>query len=182
MAGRQRLRSQLVAGWTLLAVFAAGGLPASVSAVPARDVTPVVYLGAQRIDPGAIVDLYCHDRDYPVIRCFLTAEQRATEEVQAAGGIEAATLDPTATALLSPYVRWYRDTNFAGPSFEAYLAEPDLAAIGWDNKISSFTPLNGGHPAWWSGPNRTGTKWDWGTASVGVLGAANDQFSSVAKL
>lgn len=27
MTGRQRLRSQLVAGWTVLGLFAAGGLP-----------------------------------------------------------------------------------------------------------------------------------------------------------
>lgn len=181
MTGRQGLRSRLVTGWALLGLFAVGALPATVSAVPARDGPPVVYLGAQRIKPSETLDLYCHDRDYPVIRCFLTGEQRATEQVQAAGGSEAAALTPTVSALLSPYVRWYRDANFTGPSFEAYLSEPSLAAIGWDNQISSFTSLNGGHPVWWSGPNQSGTKWDWGTASAGVLGSANDQFSSVAK-
>ena len=124
---------------------------------------------------------HCHDRDYPVIRCFPTAAQRAAEEAApgAVSGSGAALASPA--SLLSPYVRWYRDANNAGPSFESYVYEADLASIGWDNQISSFTPLNGGHPLWWAGANRTGTKWDWGTAPMPTLGAANDQFSSADK-
>ncbi|MGC8633957.1 MAG: hypothetical protein ACP5VP_04730 [Candidatus Limnocylindrales bacterium] len=77
--------------------------------------------------------------------------------------------------------RWYRDANNSGPSFESYAYEADLASIGWEDQISSFTPLNGGHPLWWAGANRTGTKWDWGTAPMSTLGAANDQISSADK-
>jgi hypothetical protein len=84
-------------------------------------------------------------------------------------------------ALTEPLVRCYCDSNSTGPSFEAYLYEPDLAATGWDNLISSFTPLNGGHTLWWTSPNRSGNRWDWGTASVATLGAANDQISSTDK-
>lgn len=181
MTGRRGLRSHLITGATLFAFVAAGGLPAPALAVSAKDGAPVVYLGGERIAPSQIAELHCHDRDYPVIRCFVTAEQRATEESAVAAARQTAAGRVDTAAFLSPYVRWYRDPNFGGPSFAAYIPEPDLAAVGWDNLISSFTPLNGGHPLWWSGPNQTGTKWDWGTSPVGYLGSANDQFSSVAK-
>lgn len=169
-------RSRWVIGYAVLGLLA---LPMTVLAAPATHGVPVVYLGGQWIDSREAANFYCHDRDYPVIRCFRTPADRAAEENGLAGVPEAAIIGNVGQpSLLSPYVRWYRDANFSGPSFEAYVYEPDLAAIGWDNLISSFTPLNGGHPLWWTGPNRSGTKWDWGTASVATLGAANDQFSS----
>ena len=179
MNGWKGRRSRWVIGFAVLGLLA---LPMTVLAAPATPGVPAVYLGGQRIDSREAANFYCHDRDYPVIRCFRTPADRAAEENGLAGAPEAAIVDSVGRAsLLSPYVRWYRDANFSGPSFEAYVYEPDLAAIGWDNLISSFTPLNGGHPLWWTGPNRSGTKWDWGTASVATLGSANDQFSSTDK-
>jgi hypothetical protein len=179
MHGYQGRRSRWVIGFAVLGLLA---LPMTVSAAPATNGGPAVYLDGQRIEGRAAANLFCHDRDYPLIRCFRTAADRAAEESGLAGapdGAVAGSVDPA--SLLSPYVSWYRDANFSGPSFEAYVYEPDLAALGWDNQISSFMPLNGGHPLWWTGPNRTGTKWDWGTASAATLGAANDQFSSTDK-
>lgn len=174
MHARHGLRTRLVSIWALLAVFAVPGIPVPVAAGSFEAGTMVAYLGAKRIALSETADLHCHDRDYPVVRCFLTAEERASEELAAAAV-------PAGVDLLNPYVRWYRDANFTGPSYEAYYAVPDLASIGWDNMISSFSPLNGGHPLWWSGPHESGTKWDWGTAAIANLGSANDQFSSVAK-
>ena len=173
MNGSKGRRARWVIGCAVLGLLA---LPMTVSAAPATNGVPSVYLDGQRIEGRAAVNLFCHDRDYPVIRCFRTAADRAAEEGGLAGTPLAGSVGQP--NLLSPYVRWYRDASFSGPSFEAYVYEPDLAALGWDNQISSFMPLNGGHPAWWTGPNRTGTKWDWGTASIANLGAANDQFSS----
>ncbi len=179
MIGSKGRRSRFVIA---IAVLGLAALPMTVSAAPPTNGVPAVYLDGQRIDGREAANLFCHDRDYPVIRCFRTAADRAAEAKGLAGapdGTVAGSIGPA--SLLSPYVRWYRDANFSGPSFEAYVYEPDLAAIGWDNQISSFMPLNGGHPLWWAGPNRTGTKWDWGTASAATLGAANDQFSSTDK-
>ncbi len=179
MHGYQGRRSRWVIGFAVLGLLA---LPMTVSAAPAANGGPAVYLDGQRIAAGEAANFSCHDRDYPVIRCFRTAADRAAEENGLAGAPEAAIVGTVGPAsLLSPYVRWYRDANFSGPSFDAYVYEPDLAALGWDNLISSFMPLNGGHPLWWIGPNRTGNRWDWGTASVASLGAANDQFSSTDK-
>ncbi len=179
MHGSKGRRSRWVFGWAVLGLLA---LPMTVTAAPATNGVPAVYLDGQRIDGRAAVNFACHDRDYPIIRCFRTPADRAAEENRVAGASHVAIAGSVApAALLGPYVRWYRDASFSGPSFEAYVYEPDLAVLGWDNQISSFTPLNGGHPLWWTGPNRSGTKWDWGTASAATLGAANDQFSSTDK-
>ena len=179
MHGYQGRRPCWVIGFAVLGLLV---LPMTVSAAPATNGAPAVYLGGQRIEGRAAANLFCHDRDYPVIRCFRTAADRATKEGGLAGAPDGAVAGSVGQPnLLSPYVRWYRDANFSGPSFEAYVYEPDLAAIGWDNEISSFLPLNGGHPLWWTGPNRTGNRWDWGTASAATLGAANNQFSSTDK-
>jgi len=84
-------------------------------------------------------------------------------------------------SLLSPYVRWYRDANFSGPSFDAYVyeGEPGRDRLGQPDQLLRATQRR--PSLWWTGPNRSGTKWDWGTASVATLGAANDQFSSTDK-
>lgn len=179
MNERRGRRSRWVIECAVLALLA---LPMTVSASPAAIDVPAVYLDGQRIDGREAADFYCHDRDYPVIRCFRTPADRAAEQDRSARAPDASIVGSVGPAsLLSPYVRWYRDANLSGPSFEAYVYEPDLAAIGWDNRISSFRPLNGGHPLWWAGPNRSGTKWDWGTAAIATLGSANDQFSSTDK-
>lgn len=179
MAGRHDLRARLVSAWAIVAIFALTGLPVPAAAGTANSTT-IAYFGAQRIALRDVAQFHCHDRDYPVVRCFLTPDERMSEEAIVAAA-EGPGVAPVGTAFLNPYVRWYRDADFAGPSYEAYYAVPNLAAIGWDNLISSFTPLNGGHPLWWTGANQTGNKWDWGTAAVGNLGSANDQFSSVVK-
>ena len=118
----------------------------------------------------------CHDRDYPLIRCFRTAAQLEADE-QAPGTASAA----TSQQLLSPFVRWYQYANYGGAFFEAYDPYPDLSVIGWAKQISSFTPLNGGHPVWWQGPSYTGFMWDWGTSSEATLGNADDQIVSAGK-
>lgn len=129
---------------------------------------------------------HCHDRAYPVIRCFSTALERdrdeglasaATIPAPAGNGVEAIT-----TAAIA-YVRWYLDANYGGPSFDASIAYSDLRTIGWNDKISSFSTYPGGHPRWWRDGGFTGSLWDWGTTSVPYVGdAANDQFSSVGRL
>lgn len=181
MIGRRGPLARLVASIALT-----GGLALTVSTAGAVAESPggpalVAYLGAQRIPLGTVASYHCHDRDYPVIRCFLAAADRAAEEAAPGAGTGSGAVLANPTSLTGPYVRWYRDANYSGASFDAYVYEADLASIGWDNQISSFTPLNGGHPLWWAGANRMGTKWDWGTVPMATLGAANDQISSADK-
>lgn len=181
MRGRRGPLARLVASIALT-----GGVALTVSSAGAAAASPggpalVAYLGAGQIPLGTVARYHCHDRDYPLIRCFLTAADRAAEEAAPDAGSGSSPVLARPASLLSPYVRWYRDANNSGPSFEAYVYEADLASIGWDNQISSFTPLNGGHPLWWAGANRMGTQWDWGTSPEATLGASNDQISSADK-
>ena len=117
----------------------------------------------------------CHDRNYPLIRCFRTGGELEADEKVAPTG----TLAPQ--QLLSPFVRWYQNANYAGAFFDAYDPYPDLSVIGWANQISSFKPLNGGHPVWWQGANYTGVMWDWGTSPEATLGGADNHITSVQK-
>ena len=117
----------------------------------------------------------CHDRDYPVIRCFHSgAELEADEQV-------APTPALAPQQLLSPFVRWFQNANYAGAFFDAYDPYPDLSVIGWANQISSFTPVNGSHPIWFQGANYTGVMWDWGTSPEATLGNADNRIVSVQK-
>ena len=96
MHGYQGRRSRWVIGFAVLGLLA---LPMSVSAAPAASGVPAVYLGGQRIEGRAAANLFCHDRDYPVIRCFRTAADRATKEGGARRGARAAR---SPAALVSP--------------------------------------------------------------------------------
>jgi len=139
------------------------------------DGSPIALTDVSRYD--------CHDRAYPLIRCFKSPAERDADAWVMGAARETASNDASETPLAaaSPYVRWYVDANFTGASFEAYYAYRDLGAIGWDDRISSFVPLSAGHPRWWRDIAFSGEAWDWGpgvpVAYVG--GDANDRFSSV---
>jgi hypothetical protein len=180
---RGRRFRRLTALLVLTGTVAFAAVPAAAVARTHADSTVVVLLGNTVIEPRSALSYDCHDRDYPIIRCFRSPMERAQEQAAVASmSVPSDYSTAEALALLSPYVRWYRDAGFSGPSFEAYDPYRDLGPIGWDNQISSFIPLNGGHPVWWTGSNFTSTRWDWGTGSVANLGLANDQFSSVSKV
>ncbi|MGC8633967.1 MAG: hypothetical protein ACP5VP_04790 [Candidatus Limnocylindrales bacterium] len=164
--------------WLGLAValaLAALVLPAQAGASAVPDLSAT--LDGRPIPPGEVARHACHDRDAPLIRCFGTLAALEADEQAARSTARSA----SPATLLSPYVRWHQDANYGGASFDAYNNYADLATIGWDNIISSFKPLNGGHPVWWQGANDTGVLWDWGTVAQPTLGVANDQFSSVSK-
>jgi hypothetical protein len=123
----------------------------------------------------AVARYPCHDRDYPLIRCFRTGVELEADEAATT------TVALASQQLLSPFVRWYQNANYSGAFFDAYDPYPDLSVIGWANQISSFKPANGGHPIWFQGPNYTGTMWDWGTSAQANLGNADNRIVSVQK-
>lgn len=109
MIGRRGLLARLVASIALT-----GGLALTVSTAGATAASPgglalVAYLGAQRIPLGTVASYHCHDRDYPVIRCFLTAADRAAEEAASGAGSGSGAVLANPATLMGPYVRWYRD-------------------------------------------------------------------------
>ncbi len=167
-----RLQSIVLAGGLLIG---SAVLPLATPRASAADGLHATLDGAP-LSLQSVAQFACHDRDYPLVRCFRsTAARDADLTAEAPGG------PGSSPQLLSAFVRWYRDAYYSGPSFEAYNSYPDLSVIGWNKQISSFVTLNGGHPVWWQGSYYTGTGWDWGFASEPTLGSANDQISSVQK-
>lgn len=160
------------------------------AATPADPPAMRAELGGRAISLGDVSRFHCHDLASPLIRCFETPAERDADEAAMAVAMLAdrpGALGTTGSTY--PYVRWYLDANYGGPSFDASVAYADLGTIGWNDKISSFLTYSGGtysggHPRWWRDVGFAGVSWDWGVGvSVSYVGdAANDQFSSVERL
>lgn len=98
------------------------------------------------IDAAEASAHYCHDFEYPVIRCFRTA---AGLEEAVGGEAMGSSTDPSAASVVVPaafgpndYVTIYSGPSYAGPY--AHLAQnyDALAVIGWNDNISSFKGRN----------------------------------------
>jgi hypothetical protein len=146
---------------------------------------PSAILYSRVIDPRAVADYHCHDLDWPLVRCFHTEEERDADVLLRGSSKTDDSLLLSSSADLAlasvTYVLWYEHSNFGGASFSASGPVPDLGALGWSNRISSFKSTNGGHPKWWDGTNYSGTAWQWPVSYwVSYVGdMANDRFSSV---
>lgn len=124
---------------------------------------------------AAVSSLYCHDLDYPLIRCFrdepaLRADEQRAEAAAPAG------------SSITVWVTWYRDADYGGPAFDAAWSWPDLATINWSRQISSFRSYSGANPRWYFLPNYAGgVSVSWGAnAQVSYVGGTyNDRFESV---
>lgn len=142
-------RSALDRGW---AVAVAAILAASVTSTAAAGSAGGSTQRRAQLDGKTIplrdVGLFqCHDLDFPVIRCFGSSAERDKDMTDVERSAELATV--------AAYVTWYADGNYGGsPSFTALWSEPDLTIYGWNDRISSFRTLNGGHP-------RVGGRWQW---------------------
>lgn len=142
------------------------------------------------IELSDVGQYHCHDFDYPIIRCFQTELERDADaesmglssEVSVSGRTElSAALAVQLAATAVTYVRWYEHSNYAGASFWTANPLPDLTIIGWNDRISSFKSINGGHPKWWQDSNYNGPSSQWVTSAwVPYVGdTLNDRFSSV---
>lgn len=128
---------------------------------------------------------YCHDFAYPVYRCFRTSLERDLDM-----GAQTTLSDTSLSGALSinllaatsvTYVLAYDLPDFGGPSVALSNPAPDLALLGWNNRISSFKSTNGGRPKWWDGTYYSGSSWQWGTSAwVAYVGdGLTNRFTSV---
>lgn len=160
----------------LAAILALGVAATAAAGSPAGGGERRAQLDGRAISLDEVAQFHCHDRDFPVIRCFASAAERDRDMVELGRSAE--------LVAVTQYVTWYADANYGGtPSFTAFWSEPDLTIYGWNDKISSFRTSNGGHPRWWQDVGYGGAGWDWGTLSMAYVGdSANDQFSGVERL
>lgn len=91
-------------------------------------------LDGKRIRIDRVPELNCHDFDYPVIRCFSTAELIAADlEARMSAG------DAAGARLLEVgYVTIYQNIAYSCPCFNISNGETSLSSIGWNDRISSF--------------------------------------------
>lgn len=160
-------------------VVATGAVSGAVSAADPASGPVRADLEGQPIAVREIPDWFCHDLDFPQIRCYRTA---ARLERALAVGMTAAPMGEAGILAAVPYVVVYRDASYAN-SFAA-LAQPydNLGSIGWNDMISSFKALNGltGHFATDALNNGRLYPTFCCNAQVPYVGDAwNDQFSSV---
>lgn len=171
---RARPRVVLPAVWTIAALIIAS------AAANAQGPTSLTAVHDGVGIPLANVSKYhCHDGVNAVIRCFDTAAERDADLIEEGGG-EAQTGVPG----LVYYVTFYWDADYGGASFTASGSYSDLRLLDWNDAISSFKSLTGGHPKWWRDINFGGDFWQWSAGAwVPYVGnTANDQFSSVANV
>jgi len=174
--GRLRSFRQRGGPLALAAILALGVASTAAAGSPAGGGERRAQLDGQAISLGDVARFACHDRDFPVIRCFGSSTERDRDVAEHEFSAEGVTL--------TAYVTAYADANYGGTaSFTAYWSEPDLTIYGWNDKISSFRTLNGGHPRWWQDVGNKGASWSWGALSMPYVGdSANDQFSGVERL
>ena len=143
-----RVTRSLIALVAVLAISQATTPTAS-----AGDPLLVAELEGGPIAATSVGDHYCHDFDYPVIRCFWTED--ALE--QAVSSRLATTVGDTVTVLAVSYVRVFEFASYAGHS--AYLSQDYavLGDIGWNDRISSYWALNSETGAFYTDTVYSGT-------------------------
>jgi len=94
-------------------------------------------LDGKPIDSTEVGRYFCHDVDYPAIRCFRTAARLEAALAKAVPGSMGEAL------LATNYVVIYADQTYGGAY--AYLSQnyANLGTIGWNDRITSFKSLNG---------------------------------------
>lgn len=133
---------------------------------------PAAVLEGSPIPLRSVGDHHCRDLARPVVRCFLTAAQRDADiEVL----IRDRALDST------PYVVVFQHEDYGGPSISFSADQANLALVGWNDAITSFKSLNGGHPKFWENASYGTPSWQWAAGAwVSNVGSgANDKFSSL---
>ncbi len=127
---------------------------------------------------------HCHDVQYPLIRCFDTAEERDNDmqtEAEGATSVSSSADDEVTQMTVLLYVTFWEHADYGGVSFTASQPIDHLGDYGWNDAITSFKSLNGQRPKWWEDAYYGLPAWQWaaGRWVRNVGSGANDTFSSV---
>lgn len=162
---------------TLVALGVASGMVSAGTPATRADesasLTATAMLDGSPIPLRSVGDHHCHDLIWPVIRCFQTARER---DADVAVMMRDLALASTA------YVTVFQHEAYGGVSITFASDQSNLASIGWNDVITSFKSLNGGHPKSWDNANCSGTPaWQWATGAwvPNVGSGANDKISSL---
>jgi hypothetical protein len=149
---RRRTKLLVVA----LATVLCGLQPVSVAQAGNDAVAEIVAtLDGVPIPPTGAGQHFCHDFEFPTIRCYAKAEdlERALESSAADGGLKAATAYGS-----SDYVTVYSAAGYDGSYAHLSQSYDGLWVIGWNDRIRSFKARNSArgsfHTDWYAGGSR----------------------------
>lgn len=167
---RQRLVRTLLALGVASGMMSAGGLTVQADDPASRG--PTATLHGTPIPLVSVGNHHCHDLAWPVIRCFPTADDRDADAERTS---RQQSLDSVS------YVVAFEHDNYAGVSITFSRDQPNLSTIGWNDAITSFKSLNGGHPRFWDNANYGTPYWQWATGAwvPNVGSGPNDKISSL---
>jgi hypothetical protein len=131
-------------------------------------------LDGKRIRLDRVASLQCHDFDYPIIRCFSTAERIAADIDARLAARDAA----GARLLLAGYVTVYQDNFYGTPSISLSTDQASLSALGWNDRISSFKSFGATGGFWEHSPSGGFFHAYAATTQAPSLGSHNDAFSA----
>jgi hypothetical protein len=120
--------------------------------------------------------LSCHDRDYPVLRCFSTPNAMRLDLVSRAPRGSASPYSVTVGDL---YVIAFEHSAYAGSAMGLTADQPWLSSVGWNDRISSFKSFGVSGNFRENSP-ASGFFYTFGpTAQVAYVGSTyNDKFSA----
>lgn len=100
------------------------------------------WLGERRIEVSSIPRYFCHDLEFPVIRCFRTADQleKAMPPEMAMQPTLSAGVASTAAVV---YVTIFDGTSYQGSYVHVSADYDALAWVGWNDRVSSYKAKNG---------------------------------------
>lgn len=160
----------------MLILLFSGALGGASAASSRAETSITAMLDGYPIKPEQISRFYCHDFAYPVITCFRTASRLAgatADHVRANSAL-------AATAGTGDYVTIFDGANFSGTIMNLSQNYDALAAIGWNDRISSFQAHNSASGTFWTDWFATGTPLNFCcNSSVGSIGSYDNQLSSV---
>jgi hypothetical protein len=131
-------------------------------------------LDGKRIRIDRVASLQCHDFEYPVIRCFSTADRIAAD-------IDARldNSDVDGARLLSVgFVTVYQDISYGTPSISLSNDWSSLSVLGWNDRISSFKSFGATGGFWEHSPSGGFFHGYATTTQTSSLGSHNDAFSA----
>jgi hypothetical protein len=177
MAARRSTRRVVFRSLIAAAVVMLAVIPPVQAAKPTTPKQPAppkelrAEFNGRKLPLAEVGNHYCHDFDYPVIRCFdepIELEEDVSSDLQ-----------QMAVAAL-PYVIIYDETTYAGAYMFISQDYDIMLFIGWNDRVSSFKSRNLGEGTLWTDWFSGGrVYWFCCNWQVPVLYSFNDTFSSV---
>ncbi len=133
---------------------AASALPVR-AADPADDAVSIqAVLDGRPIRPMLVSNYYCHDHNFPLIKCFSSAGA-----LEAALRTDAADMG-VAAASASDYVLVFSGTGYSGSYMYISQDYSALFFVGWNDRIRSYRGQNYGQGTFWTDWYASGTGQD----------------------